>query len=150
VARHNRAAETAIVLRDEESAVAQRELALDVASRVVPRSDEIAGQPQSDQPIPIARLVLTNDHRGSLSRHSRSHPRSRPGNLCAMEFQQYDETLAHALTASQDGGGGLAAFLGMRAVHSGPGELHVEIDARPDLMTPFGNMHGGVIAAMCD
>ena len=67
-----------------------------------------------------------------------------------MQFEQYDESLAHALTSSLDGGGGLAAFLGMRTVHWGPGELHVEIDARTDLMTPFGNMHGGVIAALCD
>jgi uncharacterized protein (TIGR00369 family) len=67
-----------------------------------------------------------------------------------MQFEHYDEAFAEALTASHEGAGGLAAFLGMRAVRSAPGELHVEIDARPDLMTPFGNMHGGVIAAMCD
>src|SRR5690242_3497533 len=67
-----------------------------------------------------------------------------------MEFEHYDEKLAKNLSASHDGAGGLAAFLGMRAVHSAPGALDVEIDARPDLMTPFGNMHGGVIAALCD
>jgi uncharacterized protein (TIGR00369 family) len=67
-----------------------------------------------------------------------------------MQFEHYDESLAESLARAHQGAGGLSEFLAIRAVHSAPGELHVEIDARPDLMTPFGNMHGGVIAAMCD
>jgi uncharacterized protein (TIGR00369 family) len=67
-----------------------------------------------------------------------------------MRFGQYDEKLAQRLAASHAGAGGLTAFLDMRAVHSGPGELDVEVEVRPDLLTPFGNMHGGVIAALCD
>jgi uncharacterized protein (TIGR00369 family) len=65
-------------------------------------------------------------------------------------FDHYDEELARGLAAATEGAGGLVAFLGMRAVHSGPGELHVEVDVRADLLTPFGNMHGGVMAALCD
>lgn len=67
-----------------------------------------------------------------------------------MRFDHYDVELAQTLAASHESAGGLASFLGMRAVHSGPGELAVEVVVRPDLLTPFGNMHGGVIAALCD
>jgi 1,4-dihydroxy-2-naphthoyl-CoA hydrolase len=67
-----------------------------------------------------------------------------------MRFDHYDVELAQTLAASHENAGGLASFLGMRAVHSGPGELDVEVVVRPDLLTPFGNMHGGVIAALCD
>jgi 1,4-dihydroxy-2-naphthoyl-CoA hydrolase len=67
-----------------------------------------------------------------------------------MRFRQYDERLAESLAASHERAGGLTAFLGMRAVHSGPGELDVEVEVRSDLLTPVGNMHGGVIAALCD
>src|SRR5262245_55224139 len=67
-----------------------------------------------------------------------------------MQFEHYDERVARNLAASQESAGGLVAFLGMREVHSGPGELDVEVDVRPELLTPFGNLHGGVIAALCD
>ena len=67
-----------------------------------------------------------------------------------MEFETYDEQIATGMASLHEGAGGLPAFLGMRGVHSGPGELAVEIDVRDELLTPFGNMHGGVIAALCD
>ena len=67
-----------------------------------------------------------------------------------MQFEGHDEAFAQATVTSHEVAGGLATFLGIRGAHSGPGELDVEIDARPELMTPFGNMHGGVISALCD
>ena len=67
-----------------------------------------------------------------------------------MQFEHYDENVARSFADSHESAGGVAAFLQMRAVHSGPGELDVELDVRPDLLTPFGNMHGGVIAALVD
>ena len=67
-----------------------------------------------------------------------------------MEFETYDEKIAAGMASLHEGAGGLPTFLGMRGVHSGPGELDVEIDVRDELLTPFGNMHGGVIAALCD
>ena len=65
-------------------------------------------------------------------------------------FEHYDADLAAALGSAHDEGAGLQGFLGIRLQHVGPGELDVEIDARPELLNPFGNMHGGVIAALCD
>jgi uncharacterized protein (TIGR00369 family) len=67
-----------------------------------------------------------------------------------MQFEHYDEAFAQASLTSHEVAGGLAAFLEMRGVHSGPGELDVEIETKPALMTPFGNLHGGVISALCD
>jgi 1,4-dihydroxy-2-naphthoyl-CoA hydrolase len=65
-------------------------------------------------------------------------------------FDHYDAELAAALGASHERAGGLPGFLGVRVEHVGPGELDVELDVRPELLNPFGNLHGGVIAACCD
>jgi uncharacterized protein (TIGR00369 family) len=65
-------------------------------------------------------------------------------------FEHYDTEFAAALGASHERARGLPGFLGIRAVHVGPGELDVEIDVRSELLTPIGNLHGGVIAALCD
>jgi len=45
---------------------------------------------------------------------------------------------------------GLPGFLGVEFVEFEPGHLRAELDVRPELLTPFGNMHGGVLAAVCD
>ena len=66
------------------------------------------------------------------------------------EFPNYNEKVAQSLEGLVDAGGGLPGFLGMRHVEVGPGLLRAEVDARADLATPFGNLHGGVIAALCD
>lgn len=48
------------------------------------------------------------------------------------------------------GGGGLPEFLGIKFTEAGPGTLTGCIEVRDDLLTPFGNMHGGVLSALCD
>jgi uncharacterized protein (TIGR00369 family) len=68
----------------------------------------------------------------------------------AGEFPNYDEKVAHGLEGLVDAGGGLPGFLGMRHTEVGAGLLRAEIDVRDELSTPFGNLHGGVIAALCD
>lgn len=45
---------------------------------------------------------------------------------------------------------GLPGFLGVEFVEFEPGRLRAELAVRPELLTPFGNMHGGVLAAVCD
>ena len=35
-------------------------------------------------------------------------------------------------------------------IEVGAGSLHARVDVRDDLLTPFGNLHGGVLAALCD
>jgi 1,4-dihydroxy-2-naphthoyl-CoA hydrolase len=66
------------------------------------------------------------------------------------EFAQYDPKTAAALQGPATAGGGLAAFLAIDHVEVGPGTLHARVAVRDDLLTPFRNLHGGVLAALCD
>lgn len=68
----------------------------------------------------------------------------------SVEFPMYDEGVASTLEGSAEAGGGLPAFLGIRHTSVGPGELKAEVEVGPELLTPFGNLHGGVLAALCD
>jgi 1,4-dihydroxy-2-naphthoyl-CoA hydrolase len=45
---------------------------------------------------------------------------------------------------------GLPDYLGVRHTEVGPGILRAEVDMRDELKTPAGNLHGGVLAALCD
>ena len=67
-----------------------------------------------------------------------------------MEFDQYDPDLASLITASPGGGGGLPDYLGIRTTDIGPGTMTAELDIRPELLNPFGTVHGGVLAALTD
>jgi 1,4-dihydroxy-2-naphthoyl-CoA hydrolase len=66
------------------------------------------------------------------------------------EFSQYDPNIATSLERAADNAGGLPGYLGIRHVEVGPGLLRAQLDVRDELKTPFGNLHGGVIAALCD
>lgn len=67
-----------------------------------------------------------------------------------MEFEQYDPDLANLITTSPGGGGGLPDYLGIRTTDIGPGTMTAQLDIRPDLLNPFGSVHGGVLAALSD
>jgi uncharacterized protein (TIGR00369 family) len=67
-----------------------------------------------------------------------------------VEFPGYDEAAAAALLRSAEHIDGLPAFLGLRHVELTAGRLVAELDVRDELKTPFGNLHGGVLAATCD
>ena len=54
------------------------------------------------------------------------------------------------MAAQEDAGGGLPAFLGVSFTEFAPGGLRAEMQVKPDLLTPIGNMHGGALAAVCD
>jgi uncharacterized protein (TIGR00369 family) len=67
------------------------------------------------------------------------------------DFPMFDEKVARGLEgATELAAGGLPGFLRLRHTNVGPGTLRAEIDVRDDLLTPFGNLHGGVLAALCD
>ncbi len=45
---------------------------------------------------------------------------------------------------------GLPKYLGIEIVDVGPGTLRAEMKVRKELQTPFGSIHGGVLAVICD
>jgi len=64
--------------------------------------------------------------------------------------EAFDSKIADAFLRANEKQTGLPAFLGARFVAFTPGVLRAELDVRDDLLTPFKNMHGGVISALCD
>ena len=62
----------------------------------------------------------------------------------------YDASIAQGMVAANERLDGLPGFLGVRIAEFGPGRLRAEMSVRPDLLTPFGSLHGGVLAALCD
>ncbi|MDQ1456598.1 MAG: hypothetical protein QOH28_2218 [Actinomycetota bacterium] len=66
------------------------------------------------------------------------------------DFPQYDAKTASGLQGSAVAAGGLATFLAIEHIEVGAGSLHARIAVRDDLLTPFGNLHRGVLAALCD
>jgi len=64
-------------------------------------------------------------------------------------FPDYDPATAEMAMARQEGSG-LPGFLGIRTVAAGAGTMRCSIDVRPELLNPFGTMHGGVVSALVD
>jgi uncharacterized protein (TIGR00369 family) len=64
-------------------------------------------------------------------------------------FDLYDERVAKGLVSA-----GLPValtdWLGISFTDAGPGTLVAEMDVRDELLTMFGNLHGGVISVMVD
>ena len=60
----------------------------------------------------------------------------------------FDASIAERF--KQGGGGGLPEFLGIQITGAEPGMMVAEMEVREELLTPFGNMHGGVLSALCD
>ena len=69
----------------------------------------------------------------------------------APTFERYEQKVADAMTKmNNETTGGLPGFLGVKFVEFGPGRLLAEAEVRPDFVTPFGNIHGGIMAALVD
>jgi 1,4-dihydroxy-2-naphthoyl-CoA hydrolase len=62
----------------------------------------------------------------------------------------YDEAIAKRFLGPAKGGGGLPEYLGFELDDAGPGYMTGRFAVRDELLTPFGNMHGGVLSAFCD
>jgi uncharacterized protein (TIGR00369 family) len=67
-----------------------------------------------------------------------------------LEFPLYDPKTAAGLERAAENAGGLPGYLGLRHAEVGAGFLRAQLDVRDELLTPFGNLHGGVLAALCD
>ncbi|MGH2760176.1 MAG: TIGR03086 family metal-binding protein [Actinomycetota bacterium] len=66
-----------------------------------------------------------------------------------IEFEHYSEKVAEAFV-KMPSHTALPDFLGVSFTQARPGSLVAEMDVRDDLLTPFGNLHGGVIAVLVD
>lgn len=67
-----------------------------------------------------------------------------------MEFAQFDERIADQMLGSAMSAGGLSTYLDFRHIEVTAGRMVAEMDAREDLLTPFGYLHGGCLTAMVD
>jgi 1,4-dihydroxy-2-naphthoyl-CoA hydrolase len=65
--------------------------------------------------------------------------------------ERYDQKIADRFLAGLTGAaGGLPGYLGMEHVRFEPGRLWCRATIRDEHLTPFGNAHGGVLAAIVD
>jgi 1,4-dihydroxy-2-naphthoyl-CoA hydrolase len=62
----------------------------------------------------------------------------------------FDREIADSFIAANENLSGLPEYLGLRITAIEPGELTAELKVEPRLLTVFGNMHGGVLSAVCD
>ena len=65
-------------------------------------------------------------------------------------FEHYDEGIAKAMIRAHDSPTGLVQYLGVKLTEFGPGRLVGTMEVRPELLTPFGTLHGGVMAGFVD
>lgn len=70
--------------------------------------------------------------------------------MVTMEFAHFNEEVADELLTSANTAGGLSTFLNFRHTELTAGRLVAEMETREDLLTPFGNLHGGCLSAMVD
>lgn len=71
--------------------------------------------------------------------------------MTAIEFETYDERVAEGLKhAHASERPGLDGWLAIRLDDVWPGGVRAVLPVRPDLLTAFGNLHGGIISALCD
>lgn len=66
------------------------------------------------------------------------------------DFPLYDPKLGEAIVGSLGLTEGLPGYLGIRTTEVGAGTMTAELDVRPELLNPFGSMHGGVLSALVD
>jgi uncharacterized protein (TIGR00369 family) len=65
-------------------------------------------------------------------------------------FEQFDEEIAAGILRSPQAAGGLTRYLDFRHLELSAGRLVAAFDARDELKTPFGNLHGGCLSAFVD
>lgn len=63
---------------------------------------------------------------------------------------RYDDSIARGMLDVGSGAGGLPSYLGIEHVRFEPGRFFATATIAPELLTPFGNAHGGVTAAIVD
>jgi len=62
----------------------------------------------------------------------------------------FNEKVAERFKGPATGQGGIVEFLGFEITDAAPGTMDAKFEVRDELITGFGNMHGGVLSAFCD
>lgn len=68
----------------------------------------------------------------------------------AVTPDHFDPDIAAAMTDAGQNLGGLPSYLGIRTVEVAAATMLAELDVRPELLNPFGTLHGGVVSALVD
>src|SRR5262245_7362962 len=63
-------------------------------------------------------------------------------------FEQFDQAIADGMVRARPKG--LPDYLGIRFLEMTAGRLVATMDVRDELLTPFGTLHGGVMAGLVD
>src|SRR5262249_41379843 len=66
------------------------------------------------------------------------------------DLPPFDSAIAETFIRASDNLTGLPGYLGAHIVEMTPGRLVARMDVRKDLLTPFGTLHGGVMAGLVD
>jgi 1,4-dihydroxy-2-naphthoyl-CoA hydrolase len=67
-----------------------------------------------------------------------------------VNLEGFDPEVAQGWLDASIVGGGVSGYLGFRHTRLTAGQLVAEMDARDDLLSPFGNLHGGCLSAFVD
>jgi 1,4-dihydroxy-2-naphthoyl-CoA hydrolase len=70
--------------------------------------------------------------------------------LTNRNFEHFDEKMAAGMLHPTTDLGGLPNYLAIRHTELSAGRLVAEMDAREELLTPFGSLHGGCLSALVD
>jgi uncharacterized protein (TIGR00369 family) len=65
-------------------------------------------------------------------------------------FERFDAGIAESFVRASRTVTGLPGYLGVGVVEVGPGRLVASMEVREELLTPFGALHGGVMAGLVD
>ena len=65
-------------------------------------------------------------------------------------FEHFDQRIADSMIKANESVTGLPKYLGVRFAEFTAGRLVATMDVRAELLTPFGTLHGGVMAGLVD
>lgn len=66
------------------------------------------------------------------------------------QLPEFNREIADSFIAANQNLSGLPEYLGIQIIEVEPGSLTARLQVEPRLLTIFGNMHGGVLSALCD
>jgi uncharacterized protein (TIGR00369 family) len=65
-------------------------------------------------------------------------------------FEHFDQGIADVMAKAHEADKGLPGYLGIKLARFEAGLMEASMAVRPELLNPFGSMHGGVMAGLVD